>query len=129
MLMQWWRGIHINIRVLLIVALVCGIAYPLLDELLWYTDDPEIVRHSVKQASGIACGQTLAHSGAGWTNEGIRPVCDCAAAKFTAQLTPAEMKGLQKHKEQFAPPFQITPAMQPRQDAAVASCSGATGVR
>ena len=129
MLMKLWRDTHINIKVLLILCLVCGIGFPLLDKLLWYTDDADVVRHRVNQAAGIACGQNLAHSGAAWTNEQIKPVCDCVGERFTSAFTPAEMKRLRKHKDEFAPPFEIAPTFEPQFEEAMKSCRASSGTR
>ena len=127
MLLKWWRGVHINIRVLLILCLVCSIGYPLLDKLLWYTDDPEIVRHAAAKQVWGPCYTQLAHAQTPLSDDRQRAICECAGKRFSEGLTAAEIKPYLKHKDQSGPAFELTPALRSKVDAAVVACGAGPG--
>ncbi len=114
-----------NLKVLLVVFVLFGIAYYLLSNFLPYHDDAEIVRHSAVKGALVACGRQIAAARPGIGNDAIFAQCDCASRHFADNLTADEIKPLQTHKEQFAPPFEITPAFQAKLDKEIAACPSA----
>ena len=123
MLLTWWRGVHINIRVLLVLCLVCGIGYPLLDKLLWYTDDPEIVRHAASKQVWGPCLIDLEHAQTSLSVDRQQAVCECASKRFSQAMTAEEVKPYRKHKDQFGPAFELTPSLRLKVHGAVIACS------
>ncbi len=117
-----------NLKVLAVVLVLFGIAYYLMSNFLPYHDDPLIVRHAAAKMGLVTCERQVntAHPGIG---DAALPLCECASQNFADHLTAAEIKPLQTHKEQFAPPFEMTPAFQAHLDKEIAACPAPAAAR
>ncbi|WP_419806126.1 hypothetical protein [Terriglobus sp.] len=117
-----WSKLHPGVKIFLGFCLAFGLIKGALAVFLPYHDDAETVRHSAGKAGLVQCFTQQAH--AGLPEDSLRSTCMCAGDKFAASLTGEQIKPLQTHKQQFAPPFQLTPAMQPQLDTAIRQCTG-----
>ena len=119
--MRWWSELHPGIKIFLGACLIFGLGKGALEVFLPYHEDAESIRHAARKA-GLASCETQQAS-AGLAGDVLLSRCTCAGERFAASLTDKQIRPLQTHKEQFGPPFLVTPAMQPQMDGAIRACT------